>query len=187
MTHDELARRRPLWSAMSELFLDTEVRWAVPGIARKCVESGHDDEALERIFWAEVFPKAIGNLTQVAGEWTGLNLDEAALIKRANSGSIPWLTRRAHGGLVQREWLAVREVAGWLRAIPLERRELHARALTLLSHRYFAAHTDEAFGELVELAREEWRRAEPLFRRLLEEDEAATHDARVARISAALG
>jgi hypothetical protein len=47
---------------MSDLFLDTEKRWYVPFAARTCVESGYDDATLERIFWIEVFPEAIGNL-----------------------------------------------------------------------------------------------------------------------------
>ena len=80
MTPEDIVRRRPVWAAMSDMFLDTEVRWDVPFVARRCAESGYDDETLERIFWVEVFPEAIGNMLQVAGECAGLTLDEAALI-----------------------------------------------------------------------------------------------------------
>ncbi len=172
MTHDELATRQPLWEAMSDLFLDTEVRWSVPHVAFACVASGLDDETLERIFWAEVFPEAIGNLTQVAGEWAMLKLDEAALIKRANSGSIPWLSRRAHGSLVQDSWLAVREVASWLRADALEERKQHVQALDLLGRRYFETPgqessfaTAERFAALQDVARVEWARYEAVCQR----------------------
>ena len=61
MTKEELLRRKPVWEAMSDLFLDTETRWSVPYVARRCAESGSDDEELERIFWGEVFPEAIPN------------------------------------------------------------------------------------------------------------------------------
>ena len=66
MTQEELLRRQPLWDSMSDLFLDTENRWFVPRVARSCARSGYDDETLERIFWAEVFPEAIENLRRRA-------------------------------------------------------------------------------------------------------------------------
>lgn len=174
MTHEELERRRPVWAAMSELFLDTEVRWYVPTVARHCAESKYDDEQLERIFWAEVFPEAIGNMLQVAGDWAMVTLDEEALIKRANHGSIPWLKRRAHGWMVEKTWLATREVTGWLRDLPTEEQLIRARALDLLGHRYFEAPekqslvaTPERVDEVLDVAREEWKRYEPVCQRLL--------------------
>lgn len=178
MTKDELLRRRPVWEAMSDLFLDTETRWSVPFVARRCAESGYDDETLERIFWAEVFPEAIDNLLQVAGEWGMLALDEASLIKRANHGGIPWLTRRAHGWMVQRSWLAARQVTGWLRGLPDAEREVRVRALDLLGRRYFEppgssslVATPERVNEVLAIAREEWARYEPLCRAMLGEGE----------------
>lgn len=193
MTHAELALRKPLWEAMADLFLDAEVRFSVPFVARRCVESGYDDEALERIFWAEVFPEALPNLQSPAGEWMALNLDEAALIKRANAGSaVPWLKRRAHGWMVQAPWLAVREVAGWLRAYEKAEREQRCWALELLGRRYFETPgrvstlaTPEKLGEVLPLAREEWRRYEAVCRRLRGDDEA-THEERAAEVAALL-
>ena len=174
MTHEELAKRRPVWDAMSELFLDTETRWSVPHVARRCAESGYDDEALERIFWAEVFPEGIDNLLQVAGEWAALSLDEAALIKRANTGTIPWLTRRAHGAMVQAEWLGTREVVSWLRAYSGDELTAHVRALDYLGRRYFeevdaqsGVATPERVREVIETARLEWVRYEKVCERML--------------------
>jgi hypothetical protein len=43
---------------MSDLFLDTGVRWKVSFVTRICADSGYDDATLERIFWIEVFPQA---------------------------------------------------------------------------------------------------------------------------------
>lgn len=178
MTREELARRQPVWEAMTDLFLDTETRWSVPYVARRCAESGYDDEALERIFWAEVFPEAIPNLLQVAGEWGVLELDEQALINRANHGHIPWLTRRAHGAMVQDSWLATRQVTGWLRELSAVDRELRVRALDLLGRRYFEDPSRESvvasparMKEVAAIAREEWVRYEPLCRAMLEETE----------------
>lgn len=192
MTHDELERRRPVWEAMADLFLDTDVRFSLPFVARRCAESGYDDETLERIFWAEVFPEAIPNLLQVAGEWALLKLDEAALIKRANGGGIPWLTRRAHGAMVQHDWLAVREVTGWLRAYDKPERARHAWALELLGRRYFETPgresglaTKEKLAEVLDVAREEWRRYEPVCVRLREPNDAP-HEACVAEVLALL-
>jgi hypothetical protein len=178
MTKEELLRRRPVWEAMGDLFLDTETRWSVPFVARRCAESDYDDETLERIFWAEVFPEAIDNLLQVAGEWGMLSLDEAGLIKRANHGSIPWLTRRAHGWMVQDSWLAARQVTGWLRELPEAERETRVRALDLLGRRYFElpeslslVATPERMNEVLAIAREEWARYEPVCRAMRGDDE----------------
>jgi hypothetical protein len=192
MTQEELLRRRPVWEAMSDLFLDTETRWSVPYVARRCAESGYDDEALERIFWAEVFPEAIGNLTQVAGEWGMLSLNEQALINRANHGTIPWLSRRAHGTLVQESWLATRQVTAWLRGVPAEELKTRVTALDLLGRRFFEAPerrslvaTPERMKAVLAIAREEWARYEPVCRAMSHED-AATAEACSAAVRALL-
>jgi len=178
MTQDELLRRKPVWEAMSDLFLDTETRWSVPYVARRCAESGYDDEVLERIFWGEVFPEAIPNMLQVAGEWGLLALDEAALIKRANHPSIPWLTRRAHGWMVQGSWLAVRQVTSWLRGLGDEELTQRVSALTLLGHRFFEPPerdclmaTPERVEAVRALAKEEWVRYEPVCRAMFGAEE----------------
>lgn len=180
MTQEELLKRRPVWEAMSDLFLDTETRWAVPHAARRCADSLYDDEALERIFWAEVFPEAIENLLQVAGDWGMLTLSEPALIKRANHGTIPWLTRRAHGWMVQDSWLATRQVTAWLREFPLDERVQRTKALDLLGRRYFEppgnaclVASPERVAEVLTIAREEWARYEPVCRAMLGDDETS--------------
>ncbi|HEY0880953.1 MAG TPA: hypothetical protein VGD87_05455 [Archangium sp.] len=156
---------------MSDLFLDTETRWSVPYVARRCAESAYDDETLERIFWGEVFPEAIPNLLDIAGEWAMLQLPEAALIKRANHPGIPWLTRRAHGWMVEQSWLAARAVTPWLRGLHEDDRNLLTRALDLLGRRFFEdvgreslTASPERFDECLEVARKEWVRYEPVCR-----------------------
>lgn len=164
---------------MSDLFLDTEVRWSVPHLAKACVESGYDAETLERIFWVEVFPECIGNLTQVAGEWAGLALDEPALIKRANEGNVPWLKRRAFGWMVAKEWLGARAVTVWLREAP----ELLG-AFDVIGRRYFDSLTVSA--EWIETVRpflpEAWSRYEAVCESMLLDGEQPPHAARVEAV-----
>lgn len=164
MTHDELARRRPVWSAMSDLFLDTEVRWFTPRVGLTCAESGYDDETLERIFWAEVFPEAIPNMLTIAGEWGMLELSESALVHRANHPSIPWLTRRAHGDMVTDEWLGARHFTRLFRGVDPAERTPVFKALDALVREYFDPPTqrDLPAAELRALERLWWPRIEPL-------------------------
>ena len=92
---DSLDRRRPVWEALSDVFLDTETRWYFPRIAGRLAESGYSPQQLERIWRYEIFPECAWNLHLVAGEWIGLALDEEALIRRASSPSGPWARWRA--------------------------------------------------------------------------------------------
>jgi hypothetical protein len=174
---------------MSNLFLDTEVRRDVPFVARECAESGYDDETLERIFWVEVFPEAIGNMLQVAGEWAMLTLDEAALIRRANAGKMPWLRQRLSGWMVKSEWRSTCAVTQWLRALDEPQRMQFFKALDLCGRIYFETPGTLPLGipeERGEVAREmladAWQRYEPFCRAMLVDDEAPTHDERAAAV-----
>jgi hypothetical protein len=72
----EIDRRRPVWLALSDLFLDTELQDSNHQyIARILAESGYADEELESILYREVFPVCIGNLMSLAGEWAGFPLE----------------------------------------------------------------------------------------------------------------
>lgn len=71
-----LARRRPMWEALVDLFLDTELqdndyRW----IARRVLESGYGPAEVRAILWREVFPPIECNLRHPAGVWTGFSAD----------------------------------------------------------------------------------------------------------------
>ncbi len=185
MTKEELERRRPLWAAMSDLFLDTEVRWNVPHVARACAQSGFDAATLERIFWVEVFPEAIGNLLQVAGEWTYLVLDEAALVRRAADEASPSLLRAASGWMVEKEWRAALALAPWLMGPEAASR---TGALDVIGHRYFEEPEREGLLTSPERARayadalpEAWARYEPLCRELLDRGTPG-HELRAAAV-----
>jgi hypothetical protein len=65
---------RPVWLALSELFLDTELQEdALRRIARTLAASGHGLSELERVLWAEVAPVVGWNLLGVAGVWDGFD------------------------------------------------------------------------------------------------------------------
>ena len=76
MTAHDLERRRPLWEALSQLFLDTEnqeadYRW----IARCIRESGYTLSEVECVLWEEVFPVVEWNLRHPCGVWQGFRLE----------------------------------------------------------------------------------------------------------------
>ena len=67
-------RRRALWVAMSDLWLDTEVDdRAIAGIADVVRESGLSRDELEGVFRDELAPFLGPNLQCTAGEWVGFN------------------------------------------------------------------------------------------------------------------
>lgn len=186
MTPEELQRRRPLWDAMPDLFLDTEVRWYVPWVALACARSGHDEATLERVFWHEVYPEAIPNLLQVAGDWAMLQLDEEDLVRRAEGGGRP--VRPDAAWMVERPWRAALALVPWLRHPDAEARY---RALQMLGYRYFeeperasGMATPERLREAGGAVPEAWRIYEPLCRSMLGEEEAPSHAARVAAVEA---
>ena len=73
--------RLPLWSALSFLFLDTEISADTHRyIARQVISSGLSPEAVLEVLWFEVFPALCDNLRDVTGEWAGF--DDAWLCER---------------------------------------------------------------------------------------------------------
>lgn len=87
----DLPCRRPVWDALSELFLDTD-----PAIFRaqridRLAASPYSLEALEYILTEELYPVCIHNLRCVAGEWAAFDPD--------------WLeTRILHNQQPRRRW-----------------------------------------------------------------------------------
>ena len=70
LTDAEIARRMPVWVAMSDLFLDTyPFDWTIRHITRVIDEAGFTAAEARAIFREEVGPAFAGNLLSVAGEW----------------------------------------------------------------------------------------------------------------------
>lgn len=82
LTEEELARRKPVWIALSDLFLDTDVTLHYDYIVRTCSDSTYSLDELKLILQNEVTPAVSGNMLNVAGEWAGFN--EAWLVRTIN-------------------------------------------------------------------------------------------------------
>lgn len=79
MDATELARRKPVWLALSEFYLDTELQPAdFRRIRTVFDQSRYSAQEIRQIDYEEVGPVLVGNLLSVAGEWAGF--DEAALL-----------------------------------------------------------------------------------------------------------
>lgn len=106
-------RRLKAWSALSDLFLDTELADEdYARIARLVAETGYATDEVQEILWQEVYPVLAPNLMHVAGVWDGW--PEGWLlenIKVSNSSE----SHRPSGSVA-------REIAGcWARVEPLLR------------------------------------------------------------------
>ncbi len=92
LTDAEIKRRTPVWQALSELFLDTEMQTETfQWVARVAVDAGFSVAETRAILETEVLPVFGYNLLSVAGEWAPF--DEAFVCQRVLRG----LRRRALG------------------------------------------------------------------------------------------
>jgi len=65
-----LNKRKPLWLALSDLFLDTELQECdLQYIANAMKESSYSLEEIEDILMSEVFTVCVVNLQSPVGEW----------------------------------------------------------------------------------------------------------------------
>jgi hypothetical protein len=109
---DDLPRRRPVWDALSNLFLDTELtekdlRW----IAGVLLDSGYDDAQLDHVLFNEVFPVCIANLRSPAGEWTFFDLDwlQERVLRNEKRFLKVWRVLEPDRGLIEGNWKRVRQ------------------------------------------------------------------------------
>ena len=71
---EEIERRKPVWAALSDLWLDTELTEDdLQRIAEVMKRSGYSVPQLRDIYLFEVAPVVFPNLLTVAGEWAGFN------------------------------------------------------------------------------------------------------------------
>jgi hypothetical protein len=75
-----LERRKPVWHAISDLCLDTDIDVFIVSIAKTIRTQGYTAEEARKIAFYEVFPVTYVNLCTVAGEWAGF--DEAWLFDK---------------------------------------------------------------------------------------------------------
>lgn len=69
----DLASREPVWEALSDMFLDTDVSISRQWRAEQLAESPYSIEQLEFILVDEVYPVCKYNLLSIAGEWSGFD------------------------------------------------------------------------------------------------------------------
>jgi hypothetical protein len=105
----DLERRRPVWSALSELYLDTELQGVDHArIAATLHESGYSVDQLEQILYCELHPVLIGNLVGGLGEWAhfdGAWLEQRVLARAPGPRRLA-LVFGTH--FVEQEWHSIR-------------------------------------------------------------------------------
>ncbi|MEW5848448.1 MAG: hypothetical protein AB2A00_06515 [Myxococcota bacterium] len=192
----EVERRRPVWAALSDVYLDTETRWFFPRVALTLVRSGYTVPELERIWWVEITPECMWNLWSVAGEWAVLPLDESALIRRAGGHSfIGRVLGRLGGAPLAHQWRAILQLRNILVGTPDGARQSRVEAWSSFV-RVYLEHIDREplFSDscTADLRRSglspqalvaEWDTVlRPIYRELLVDDEKATESLRSQRV-----
>ena len=110
--------RVPVWRALSDLYLDTDVTMFHEHIAETLADSPFSLDALHDILLEDVHPVLYGNLLIVAGEWAGFE-DEWLLPRIARARRQPrWRRRltRVFASFVFDDWREVATLIAQLRA-----------------------------------------------------------------------
>jgi hypothetical protein len=88
-----LEERRPVWQALSCLFLDTDTALFTEGMVRTLAASPYSPAELNDILIDEVYPACRWNLLSIAGEWAGFDEAwlEGRILARRKSRFPRWL------------------------------------------------------------------------------------------------
>ena len=92
----DLARRRPVWLALSELFLDTDVEARLPSLAQGLAASSYSEAELDWILRRELQPLLQWNLVPAAGVWDGFDPEwlQRSILARRRRLRLPCLFPR---------------------------------------------------------------------------------------------
>lgn len=114
----EIDRRRPVWVALSDLYLDTELQPSDHDrIAGTIVASGYSIDEIEKILRREVGPIVGMNMLSVTGEWTGFNEDWLVeSILRYQSSWRRFLPRFTAFGMIRSHWQEIQRLVAAKRA-----------------------------------------------------------------------
>jgi hypothetical protein len=111
LSEAEIGRRLPVWHALSDLFVDTELQPRdYRAIADALRNSGYSAAEFRAILEDEVTPAFMPNLLSVAGEWEGWSLEDVreimlrSLQSRRGYSPLRWLGKRSARGFVREEW-----------------------------------------------------------------------------------
>ncbi|HCR75144.1 MAG TPA: hypothetical protein DIW37_01805 [Chryseobacterium sp.] len=93
--------RKPIWIALSDLYLDTELKqdFHLKYIATTISQSSYTFDEVKKINKYEVFPVLFSNLLQPAGEWFAF--DERIII----NSIIEWIESKKPLDLLAVEWV----------------------------------------------------------------------------------
>lgn len=130
MTPEELERRRLVWDALSDVFLDLETRWEMPRIAFALTRSGYSSAELDAIWEREIVPECAWNLLQPAGQWALFVVDEERLTARAEAASPPPLDQMigvASPLVIGAQWRAIHALRDALLALSPDEAEQATR------------------------------------------------------------
>ena len=118
----DLKRRRPVWEAISELWLDTELQvFEIDHIAEVLARSVYRLDELREIYAFEVAPVVWGNSLSVAGVWTNFDADWLAqeIVKNVERRRKSFLyrfyvecgaARRMRTSVVEKVWQRILEI-----------------------------------------------------------------------------
>jgi hypothetical protein len=90
--HQDLEHRRPVWGALSDLFLDTDTSLARAWRVGILAASPYSIEEFQAILLDEVSPVCRSNFVSVAGEWAGFDPEwlENSILRHLRSPFYPW-------------------------------------------------------------------------------------------------
>lgn len=112
MHPEETERRKPVWLALSELYLDTELDDDdLKRIALILFQSSYSTEELKDILYYEVAPIVRGNLWTVAGIWSGF--DEDWLYKKIIEKTADKKRRKTVFAMIDRYWADLNPKSSW--------------------------------------------------------------------------
>ncbi|BAK65353.1 hypothetical protein SLG_06780 [Sphingobium sp. SYK-6] len=110
----DIEKRLPVWTVLSELFLDTSFDDAdYDRIATVLNESPYRKSELEHILREEVSPAFGGNLFSIAGEWAPWSKDEVQAImekslrQTSSSGLLSWVRKRMTPRPLPHDWHSI--------------------------------------------------------------------------------
>ncbi|RYG86906.1 MAG: hypothetical protein EON59_08830 [Alphaproteobacteria bacterium] len=110
----EIEKRLPVWHALSEVFLDTKlVDGDYAEIAAALRNSAYSHGTLRQILEEEVASAFVGNLLDVAGEWTSWTEEEVReiMLRSLRQGRrVPpmwWLKKRMYQRYVRDQWAKI--------------------------------------------------------------------------------
>jgi hypothetical protein len=113
---NDLTARAPVWEAMSELYLDTDITLLHAATAQVCANSPYSLAELREILVYEVNPVLWSNAYSVAGVWQGFGQDElrTEILRRQTQSR--WRRRLLPQPVLRHDWRAIEPLIDALRA-----------------------------------------------------------------------